>query len=131
MARPVTLTPTTAFGTALRAARLAAGHSQRQLAALSGIGHARINKLESGRESDTPREPTILALAGAMECDPTPLLIAARRVPQSMQDAILDDPAWAAYLGRYAAAGIARGPDNAEGRPRPGAPLVPCDRPVD
>ena len=89
---------TTMLGRLLREAREAVGLSQADLARRSGISQGRVSGFESGYERDIPRETTILALATAIGCDPTPLLVAAGRIPQDVQEQLIQAPAWFEYV---------------------------------
>ena len=94
MGRPPTHPPRlTGFGVRLRELRKAAHLSQRTLAAIAGITHVYVSKLENGRlETDRPSRRTITALETALGVTEDDLTIAAGIVPDSIKRRILERP---------------------------------------
>lgn len=81
------------FGAALKAARERRRISQSKLALHAGFDHSYVSRLESG--SRHPTRDAVLALAGILDCDPAPLLIAAGYLPDDPGDVLRDEPALA------------------------------------
>lgn len=79
------------IGARIRRHRLDAGMTQRDLATRASVGVPHISKVESDRES--PSDELLRRLASVFEVDPDELLLAARRVPESMVNEFATDPA--------------------------------------
>lgn len=93
----------TGFGAALRAARLAAGLSQVQLAERAGIVHSYVSRLESGVRM--PASSVLMLLCDALDADDelrTRLFLRAGFVPLWIEPEALADVVVAAGLHRAA-----------------------------
>jgi transcriptional regulator with XRE-family HTH domain len=75
------------FGQRLRDLRLARRLNQKELAAAAGIDVTYLSKVENSR-MEPPAEETIRRLAGALEVEPTELLLLARKVPSDLNPII-------------------------------------------
>jgi len=73
------------FGTRLRALRLAAGYSQRELADAVRIDFTYLSKLENGR-GQVPSNATIKRLAGVLKENPEEFTALAGKVPTAIND---------------------------------------------
>jgi transcriptional regulator with XRE-family HTH domain len=78
-------TATARFGSSLRALRLAAGYSQRELAEAVGIDFTYLSKLENGR-GQAPADSTIKRLASELRADPARLAALAGKVPPAINE---------------------------------------------
>ena len=85
---------TTTFGSRLRNLRLERGFSQKRLAAVVGVHHTYMSKVESGRLDFSlyPGEELVRKLAVALETDETELLLLAKKVPPLIRDRVLQRP---------------------------------------
>jgi DNA-binding MarR family transcriptional regulator/DNA-binding XRE family transcriptional regulator len=83
-----------AVGARVRRVRTARGLSQRELAAMVGIGAPHLSKLE--RDEEQPSEALLVRIAGVLGLDPDDLLLQAGLVPRWMVEALASDPARAA-----------------------------------
>lgn len=78
----------TSLGGYLRDLRHAAGLSQRAAAQSVGVSFPHISKVESGHE--VPSADLLRALAKAYGADPDELLLAADRLPEDVEDAVIE-----------------------------------------
>ena len=85
------------FGPALRARRRAAGLSQRELAARTGLDFSYISKVENGR-LPPPAADTIVALCQALDIAPEALLALTRKIPTAVQQTVSSSPAAQEFL---------------------------------
>lgn len=85
------------FGPALRARRRAAGLSQRELAARTGLDFSYISKVENGR-LPPPAADTIVALGRVLDSPPEHLLALTRKIPSAVQQTVSSSPAAQAFL---------------------------------
>lgn len=85
------------FGQLLRSLRQSAGLTQTRLAAAADIDPTYLSKVETGA-MEPPAEATIEALARAMSCDATGLLLSAGKVPRDIRAAILERPDLVEYI---------------------------------
>lgn len=83
------------FGETLRKLRREKGFSQKKLAAVVGVHHTYLSKVESGKLDFAlyPGEELIKKLAAALEADETELLLLAQKVPPLIRDRVLQRPA--------------------------------------
>lgn len=75
------------LGKLLKQLRHDAGLSQRAAAAAAGVSFPHISKIEAGHE--VPSAELLVALAKAYEVDPDELLLAADRLPEDIEDAVI------------------------------------------
>lgn len=78
------------LGARLKALRLAAGLSQRELAAEVGVTFPHISKVETGREQASAE--LIGRIAEAVGADPAELLLLADRLPDDLRDQVVENP---------------------------------------
>ena len=78
------------FGRHLRAARLACGLTQADVAKRLGISKGYISRLEGGKAR--PAESTVRCLAELCVTDPSPLLILAGHLPRDVRDILWQQP---------------------------------------
>jgi HTH-type transcriptional regulator, competence development regulator len=85
---------TTAFGIRLRKLRKDKGFSQKRLAAVVGVHHTYVSKVESGKLDFAlyPGEELVRKLAVALDADETELLLLAKKVPPLIRDRVLERP---------------------------------------
>jgi transcriptional regulator with XRE-family HTH domain len=79
------------FGERLRGLRIERRLNQKELAAAAGIDVTYLSKLENSR-LEPPAEETIRRLAGALEVEPTELLLLAHKVPSDLKPIITASP---------------------------------------
>ena len=65
--------------------------TQRELAEAVGVGVPHISKVEAGREN--PSDELLFRLAEVFKVDPEELLLVARRIPDSVVDNLVENPA--------------------------------------
>ncbi len=73
------------FGTIIRQARKAKGHSQRSLAAILNLDFTYLSKLENDRADYPPKEEVIRSLARSLELDEEHLICLAGRIPHNYE----------------------------------------------
>ena len=95
------------FGPALRDRRRAAGLSQRELAARTGLDFSYISKVENGRVPP-PAADTIVALCQVLQTPPEALLALTRKIPSAVQTDGEQQSGGATVLARGAADGAHR-----------------------
>jgi HTH-type transcriptional regulator, competence development regulator len=78
----------TTIGARIRALRVDAGLSQRQLAAKVGVGFPHLSKIEAGKE--TPSADLIQRIADALEADADELLLLADRIPGELAEVVME-----------------------------------------
>lgn len=86
-----------AFGTSLRAVRRAAGQSQRELAARTGLDFSYISKVENGRVPP-PAADTVVEICRALAVEPDDLLALTRKIPSTVQRTVSSSPAAQQFL---------------------------------
>ena len=86
-----------AFGTSLRAMRRAAGQSQRELAARTGLDFSYISKVENGRVPP-PAADTAVEICRALAVEPDDLLALTRKIPSTVQRTVSSSPAAQQFL---------------------------------
>ena len=79
---------TTSLGRQLLELRNHAGLSQRAAAARAGVSFPHISKVEAGHE--VPSAELLVALAKAYGVDADELLLAAERLPEDVEDAVIE-----------------------------------------
>ena len=87
----------TKFGEFLRERRRQAGLSQRRLADIVGVDFSYVSKLENDR-LPAPSAETVIRLAEAIGSPPDEFLAAARRMPGSVGDEVVREPAAQRFL---------------------------------
>lgn len=70
---------------------MALNMTQRELAEAVGVGVPHISKVEAGREN--PSDELLFRLAEVFKVDPEELLLVARRIPDSLVDNLVENPA--------------------------------------
>lgn len=85
------------FGPALRDRRRAAGLSQRELAARTGLDFSYISKVENGRVPP-PAADTIVALCQVLDTPPEALLALTRKIPSAVHQTVSSSPAAQQFL---------------------------------
>lgn len=93
------------FGNALRAARRAAGITQRELAERAQLDFTYISKLENDR-IPPPAADTIVALCTILETPPEALLALSRKLPSEVQQLLSSSPAAQEFLREAAQRGL-------------------------
>jgi HTH-type transcriptional regulator, competence development regulator len=78
----------TTIGARIRALRVDAGLSQRQLAAKVGVGFPHLSKIEAGKE--TPSADLVQRIADALEADADELLLLADRIPGELAEVVME-----------------------------------------
>jgi transcriptional regulator with XRE-family HTH domain len=91
------------LGDYLRELRLAAGLSQRELAARVGVTFPHISKIEAGTEN--PSDELLVRIAGEVKTDPDELLLYAERVPDALRQQVVEKPQLALQFFRRWRAG--------------------------
>lgn len=90
----------TAIGERIRAERIEAGLTQRQLAESVDVGTPHISKIENGREN--PSDALITLIAKRLDVNRDELLLVAGRVPYDIMARLTASPQRAArYLRRF------------------------------
>ena len=91
------------FGARVRELRKAKGHTLRSLAPSVGVGFTYLSKIESGKLDfgDAPSADLIERLAEVLDTDADELLLMAGRIPQSIREAILDEPRLFRELAKF------------------------------
>ena len=88
------------IGQRIRRERLERGMTQRDLAALVGVGVPHISKVEAGREN--PSDDMLRRVAEVFKCDPDELLLVAGRIAPDLMEGLVADPAASLeYLRRW------------------------------
>jgi transcriptional regulator with XRE-family HTH domain len=84
----------TTFGVRLQNLRKEKGLSQKRLAAVVGVHHTYLSKVESEKLDFAlyPGEELVKKLAVALEADETELLLLAKKVPPLIRDRVLQRP---------------------------------------
>lgn len=82
------------IGSRIRELRRGRGLTQREFAKAVGIHHTYLSKLENDRVETRPAAETIGAMAEALGVDRDWLLVQCGRPPQTLVDALDDDPDW-------------------------------------
>src|SRR5579862_1169231 len=85
------------FGPALRDHRRAAGLSQRELAARTGLDFSYISKVENGR-LPPPAADTIVAICQVLDIPPEDLLALTRKIPSAVQQTVSSSKAAQQFL---------------------------------
>jgi HTH-type transcriptional regulator, competence development regulator len=85
------------FGELLRERRRAAGMSQRELAAATGLDFSYISKLENGR-IPPPAADTVIQIGRALKTSSEDLLAASGKLPPRVQAAVSSSPAAQSFL---------------------------------
>lgn len=78
------------IGQRIKEERLAAGLTQRELAAMVDVGVPHISKVEAERES--PSDELLERMARVFKVDVEELMLVARRIPASVLDDLATDP---------------------------------------
>ena len=78
------------IGQRIKQERLRRSMTQRELAALIGVGVPHVSKVEAGREN--PSDELLAQIARTFECDLDELMLLARRVPADLLDKLAADP---------------------------------------
>lgn len=86
------------FGQRIKRLRKARRITQTKLAKLVGVDFTYISKIENDRGSTPPAELTIRKLAMFLYTDAEELLLLAKKIPQNLQETILDDKLVADFL---------------------------------
>lgn len=90
------------IGERIKRERLRLGLTQRQLAESVEVGVPHVSKIEAGREN--PSDDLLRRLADVFGVDAEELLLVARRLPESLVEALAADPAAAlAFLRTWPA----------------------------
>lgn len=79
------------FGEKMKALRKAKRITQRDLADLVGVDFTYISKMENGKLINAPAEETIRKIARVLEIDADEFVVAARKVPKTIQETIVND----------------------------------------
>lgn len=79
---------TTSLGALLRELRHEAGLSQRAAAKSVGVSFPHISKVEAGHE--VPSAELLVAMATTYGADPDTVLLAADRLPEDVEDAVIE-----------------------------------------
>lgn len=79
---------TTPLGDLLKDLRHKAGLSQRAAATEAGVSFPHISKIEAGHE--VPSAELLVSLAKAYGADPDEMLLAADRLPEDVEDAVIE-----------------------------------------
>ena len=85
------------FGTKLREYRLLRQLNQKDLAKAVDINVTYLSKLETGK-MEPPAEATVRKLAGALDVDPTELLILAKKIPSDVRAIVTASPEVSYFL---------------------------------
>jgi transcriptional regulator with XRE-family HTH domain len=93
----------TTIGARIRALRVAASLSQRELAARVGVGFPHISKIEAGKE--TPSNELVERIADALNADADELLLLADRIPEELAEVVMEKRELAPLLLRRWKAG--------------------------
>ena len=82
------------FGDMVRDLRKSKGYSLRQLAPKVGVGFTYLSKVERGKLDfgESPSASLIHRLADALDADEDELMLAAKRVPESIASRIFERP---------------------------------------
>jgi transcriptional regulator with XRE-family HTH domain len=78
----------TTIGAQIRALRVQAGLSQRQLAAKVGVGFPHLSKIEAGKE--TPSADLVQRIAVSLNADADELLLLADRIPEELAEVVME-----------------------------------------
>ena len=88
------------IGQRIKRERLSRGMTQRELAALVGVGVPHISKVEAGREN--PSDDLLRKVAEVFGCDFDELMLVARRIAPHLMERLVADPAASLeYLRRW------------------------------
>ena len=79
------------FGQKIRRLRKAKQITQSELADAIGVDFTYISKMENGKDVRLPSEATIRRLATFLDTDADTLILSAKKVPQNLQETIVDD----------------------------------------
>lgn len=93
------------FGNALRAARRAAGITQRELAERAQLDFSYISKLENDR-IPPPAADTVVTLCAILDTPPEALLALSRKLPSEVQQLLSSSPAAQEFLREAAQRGL-------------------------
>lgn len=93
----------TTIGARIRALRVAASLSQRDLAARVGVGFPHISKIEAGKE--TPSAELVERIADTLNADADELLLLADRIPEELAEVVMEKRELAPLLLRRWKAG--------------------------
>jgi transcriptional regulator with XRE-family HTH domain len=78
----------TTIGARIRALRVDAGLSQRQLAAKVEVGFPHLSKIEAGKE--TPSADLVQRIADSLNADADELLLLADRIPEELAEVVME-----------------------------------------
>ena len=80
------------FGQTVKRLRKAKRITQLELAERIGVDFTYVSKIENDRTVRTPAESTIRKIAEVLDVNVEELILLARRVPQNLQETIVQDP---------------------------------------
>lgn len=80
------------FGQRIRRLRKGRRITQLELADRIGVDFTYVSKIENDRTARPPAESTIRKIAEVLSTDTEELILAAKKVPQNLQETIVQDP---------------------------------------
>ena len=80
------------FGQKIKRLRKAKRITQLELAERIGVDFTYVSKIENDRTMRSPAESTIKRLADVLEVDSEELILLANKIPQNLQETIIQEP---------------------------------------